>query len=62
MSGGELQRFALGVVAAQEKDVYIVDEPSSYLDIRQRLKVCIVSCSDLIPSLSLTPLSLRLRL
>ena len=39
LSGGELQRFALGVVAAQEKDVYIVDEPSSYLDIRQRLRV-----------------------
>jgi len=38
LSGGELQRFAIAVVAAQEADVYMVDEPSSYLDVRQRLK------------------------
>lgn len=37
-SGGELQRFAIAVVAAQEADVYMIDEPSSYLDVRQRLK------------------------
>lgn len=38
LSGGELQRFAIAVVAAQQADVYMVDEPSSYLDVRQRLK------------------------
>ena len=38
LSGGELQRFAMAVVAAQEADVYMIDEPSSYLDVRQRLK------------------------
>jgi ATP-binding cassette subfamily E protein 1 len=38
LSGGELQRFAIAVVAAQKADVYMVDEPSSYLDVRQRLK------------------------
>lgn len=38
LSGGELQRFAIAVVAAQDADVYMVDEPSSYLDVRQRLK------------------------
>jgi len=38
LSGGELQRFAIGVVALQDADVYMVDEPSSYLDVRQRLK------------------------
>lgn len=38
LSGGELQRFALATVAVQEADVYMVDEPSSYLDVRQRLK------------------------
>jgi ATP-binding cassette subfamily E protein 1 len=38
LSGGELQRFAIGVVAAQAADVYMIDEPSSYLDVRQRLK------------------------
>ncbi len=36
--GGELQRFAIAVVACQEADVYMIDEPSSYLDVRQRLK------------------------
>lgn len=38
LSGGELQRFAIAVVAAQGADVYMIDEPSSYLDVRQRLK------------------------
>lgn len=37
LSGGELQRFAIAVVAAQKADVYMIDEPSSYLDVRQRL-------------------------
>ena len=36
--GGELQRFAIAVVAAQQADIYMIDEPSSYLDVRQRLK------------------------
>lgn len=43
-SGGELQRFAIAVVAAQNADIYMIDEPSSFLDVRQRLKaaqVCI---------------------
>lgn len=39
LSGGELQRFAIATVACQKADVYMVDEPSSYLDVRQRLKV-----------------------
>mmetsp|Transcript_40710 Transcript_40710/g.53621 ORF Transcript_40710/g.53621 Transcript_40710/m.53621 type:complete len:630 (+) Transcript_40710:75-1964(+) len=38
LSGGELQRFAIGVVAVQRADVYMFDEPSSYLDVRQRLR------------------------
>lgn len=38
LSGGELQRFALAIVAVQEADVYMIDEPSSYLDVRQRLQ------------------------
>jgi len=37
LSGGELQRFAIGVVAMQKADVYMIDEPSSYLDVKQRL-------------------------
>jgi ATP-binding cassette subfamily E protein 1 len=38
LSGGELQRFAIGVVAAQQADCWMFDEPSSYLDVKQRLK------------------------
>jgi len=38
LSGGELQRFAIGVVVVQKADVYMFDEPSSYLDVKQRLK------------------------
>ncbi|XP_049849672.1 uncharacterized protein LOC126319981 [Schistocerca gregaria] len=38
LSGGELQRFAIAVALVQDVDIYIFDEPSSYLDIRQRLK------------------------
>merc|ERR1712000_197157 len=37
LSGGELQRFAIGVVCVQDCDVYMFDEPSSYLDVEQRL-------------------------
>lgn len=42
LSGGELQRFAIGVVAVQRADIYMFDEPSSYLDVRQRLKAALV--------------------
>lgn len=38
LSGGELQRFAIATLAVQRADVYMFDEPSSYLDIKQRLK------------------------
>ena len=38
LSGGELQRFAIACVAVQSADVYMFDEPSSYLDVKQRLK------------------------
>lgn len=37
LSGGELQRFAIGTVCVQHADVYMFDEPSSYLDVKQRL-------------------------
>eukprot|EP00887_Chlorella_sp_A99_P003911 scaffold11.g3911.t1 len=49
LSGGELQRFAIAVVAAQDADVYMIDEPSSYLDVRQRLKAAEVIRSLLAP-------------
>ena len=37
LSGGELQRVAIAAVMCREADVYIFDEPSSYLDVKQRL-------------------------
>jgi ATP-binding cassette, sub-family E, member 1 len=37
ISGGELQRFAIAMVCAAKADVYMFDEPSSYLDVKQRL-------------------------
>ncbi|CAI5944580.1 unnamed protein product [Closterium sp. NIES-64] len=49
LSGGELQRFAIGVVAGQLGDIYMFDEPSSYLDVRQRLKAAQVIRSLLRP-------------
>ena len=37
LSGGELQRFAIAITAVQDADMFMFDEPSSYLDIKQRL-------------------------
>jgi ATP-binding cassette subfamily E protein 1 len=39
LSGGELQRVALAATLLKDVDVYFFDEPSSYLDIYQRLDV-----------------------
>ena len=39
ISGGELQRVALAATALRDAQVIYIDEPSSYLDIKQRLKV-----------------------
>lgn len=38
LSGGELQSLALATTLMKEADIYFFDEPSSYLDIRQRLE------------------------
>lgn len=38
LSGGELQRLAIAVTCCKDSDVYMFDEPTSYLDVRQRLK------------------------
>merc|ERR1712088_462277 len=37
LSGGELQRFAIAMVCIQAADIFMFDEPSSYLDVKQRL-------------------------
>ena len=37
MSGGELQRVAIALCLGKPADVYLIDEPSAYLDSEQRL-------------------------
>merc|ERR1719282_666442 len=50
LSGGELQRFAIAMVCIQEGDIYMFDEPSSYLDVKQRLQAAQVIRSLLSPT------------
>ncbi|MHB8603651.1 MAG: ribosome biogenesis/translation initiation ATPase RLI [Thermoplasmatota archaeon] len=38
LSGGELQRTAIAACVLKDAEFYFIDEPSSYLDIEQRLK------------------------
>ena len=37
LSGGELQRVAIAHALVQEADIYLIDEPSAYLDSEQRM-------------------------
>lgn len=39
ISGGELQRVAIAASVLKKSNLFLFDEPSSYLDIKQRLKV-----------------------
>ncbi|MFW6040985.1 MAG: ribosome biogenesis/translation initiation ATPase RLI [Thermoplasmatota archaeon] len=39
LSGGELQRVAIAATSSKKADIYFYDEPSSYLDMKQRLNV-----------------------
>lgn len=39
ISGGELQRVAIAATVLKKANLYIFDEPTSYLDIKQRIKV-----------------------
>jgi ATP-binding cassette subfamily E protein 1 len=38
LCGGELQRVAIAAAICRDADVYLFDEPSSYLDVKQRLE------------------------
>ena len=50
LSGGELQRFAIAMSCVQDADVYMFDEPSSYLDVKQRLNAAQIIRSLLEPT------------
>jgi len=39
LSGGELQRVSIAICLAKEADIYLMDEPSAYLDVEQRLLI-----------------------
>ncbi len=39
ISGGEMQRVAIAATVLKNADLYIFDEPTSYLDIKQRLRM-----------------------
>jgi len=39
LSGGELQRVAIALCLSKKSDLYLLDEPSAYLDVEQRIRV-----------------------
>ena len=39
LSGGELQRVAIAAAYLKEADIYLFDEPSSYLDVSERINM-----------------------
>jgi ATP-binding cassette subfamily E protein 1 len=39
LSGGQLQRVAIAECLSKDADLYLLDEPSAYLDVEQRLKI-----------------------
>ena len=39
LSGGELQKLAISVCLLQDADVYLLDEPSAFLDIEERMNL-----------------------
>lgn len=51
LSGGELQRVAIALCLGKPADVYLIDEPSAYLDSEQRLHAAkVIRRSDISPS------------
>ncbi len=39
LSGGELQKFLISAVLVKDADAYFFDEPCSYLDVRERMRI-----------------------
>lgn len=47
LSGGELQRVAITLALGLPADIYLIDEPSAYLDSEQRIVAAKVRCVGL---------------
>jgi ATP-binding cassette subfamily E protein 1 len=62
LSGGELQRVSIALCLSKKADLYLLDEPSAYLDVEQRLAVAkairshmdVTDCSALVIDHDLT--------
>ena len=39
LSGGELQRVSIAICLGRKADIYLMDEPSAYLDVNQRINL-----------------------
>ncbi len=39
LSGGELQKVAVAAALSKEADIYLLDEPSAYLDVEERVSI-----------------------
>ncbi|ABL77622.1 ribosome biogenesis/translation initiation ATPase RLI [Thermofilum pendens] len=39
LSGGEMQKVAIAATIVKDANVFLIDEPSSYLDVKERLRV-----------------------
>jgi len=53
LSGGELQKLAIAAALLRDGNVYLFDEPSSYLDVRERLRLSL-AIRDLVPKSAYT--------
>ena len=47
LSGGELQRVAITLALGTPADIYLIDEPSAYLDSEQRIIAAKVSAAHI---------------
>ncbi len=47
LSGGELQRLAIAHALSRDADIYLLDEPSAFLDVEQRMRIANVISRDI---------------
>ena len=47
LSGGELQRLAVAHTLSRDADIYLLDEPSAFLDVEQRMRIANVISRDI---------------